>query len=102
MAAAGGGAFGNEIEAGDRSGIDPDSSKLFIALNPEAFGGSERVLAGRVNDYLAYLGVAAAECPFTWPGQRGWAARAENMEKGVPLHGEIVAQLAAVGVMLEG
>ena len=100
-AALAGGAFGNEIEAGDRSGIDPDSSKLFIALNPEAFGGSE-VLAGRVNDYLVYLGVAAAEtAPFTWPGQRGWAARAENMEKGVPLHGEIVAQLAAVGVVLE-
>lgn len=100
-AALAGGAFGNEIEAGDRSGIDPDSCKLFIALNPEAFGGRE-FLAGRVNDYLAYLGLAAAEtAPFTWPGQRGWAARAENMEKGVPLHGEIVAQLAAVGVVLE-
>ena len=46
-AALAGGAFGNEIEASDRSGIDPDSSKLFIALNPEAFGGRE-VLAGRV------------------------------------------------------
>ncbi len=100
-AALAGGAFGNEIEAGDRSGIDPDSCKLFIALNPEAFGGRE-VLAGRVNDYLAYLGVAAAEtAPFTWPGQRGWAARAENMLRGVPLHGDIVAQLAAAGVVLE-
>jgi len=100
-AALAGGAFGNEIEAGDRSGIDPDSCKLFIALKPEAFGGRE-VLARRVNDYLAYLGVAAAEtAPFTWPGQRGWAARAENMEKGVPLHGEIVAQLTAAGVVLE-
>jgi LDH2 family malate/lactate/ureidoglycolate dehydrogenase len=100
-AALAGSAFGNEIAAGDRSGIDPDSSKLFIALNPEAFGGRE-VLAGRVNDYLAYLGVAAAEtAPFTWPGQRGWAERVENMQKGVPLHAEIVGQLAAAGVVLE-
>ena len=100
-AALAGGAFGNEIEAGDRSGIDPDSCKLFIALNPEAFGGRE-VLAGRVNDYLAYLGGAAAEtATFTWPGQRGWAARAVNLKAGVPLHGEIVAQLAVAGVVLE-
>ncbi len=100
-AALAGGAFGNEIEAGDRSGIDPDSCKLFIALNPEAFGSRE-VLAGRVNDYLVYLGLVAAEtAPFTWPGQRGWAARAENMHRGVPLHGDIVLQLAAAGVVLE-
>lgn len=101
-AALAGGPFGNEIEAGDRSGIDPDSCKLFIALNPEAFGGRE-VLAGRVNDYLGYLGVAAAEtAPFIWPGQRGWAARAANLQTGVPLHAEIVAQLAAAGVVFAG
>jgi LDH2 family malate/lactate/ureidoglycolate dehydrogenase len=101
-AALAGGAFGNEIEAGDRSGLDPDSCKLFIALNPEAFGGRE-VMAGRVNDYLAYLGGVAAEtAPFTWPGQRGWTARAANLQLGVPLHAEIVSQLAAVGLVCEG
>lgn len=100
-AALAGGAFGNEIQAGDRSGIDPDSSKLFIALDPAAFGGRE-VLAGRVNDYLAYLGIAAAEtAPFTWPGERGWAARASNLAAGVPLHREIVSDLAAVGVFCQ-
>lgn len=100
-AALAGGAFGNEIEAGDRSGIDPDSCKLFIALNPEAFGGRQ-ILTGRVNDFLAYLGMAAAETgSFTWPGQRGWAARAANLEKGVPLHREIVGHLADAGVNLE-
>ncbi len=99
-AALAGGAFGYEIEAGDRSGIDPDSCKLFIAVDPAAFGGGE-VLAGRVNDYLAYLGAAAAEtAPFTWPGQRGWAARAANLKAGVPLHADIVAELLAAGVEL--
>ncbi|MBU1565482.1 MAG: Ldh family oxidoreductase [Proteobacteria bacterium] len=99
-AALAGGAFGNEIEAGDRSGIDPDSCKLFLALNPAAFGGRE-VLADRVNDYLTYLGGVAAETgPFTWPGQRGWAARGVNIKAGVPLHAEIVDQLQAAGVVL--
>lgn len=100
-AALAGGAFGNEIEAGDRSGIDPDSCKLFIALNPDAFGGCE-VLSGRVDDYLSYLGEVAAEtAPFTWPGQRGWLARAANLQAGVPLHAEIVAQLKSAGVELD-
>jgi LDH2 family malate/lactate/ureidoglycolate dehydrogenase len=101
-AALAGGAFGNEIEAGDRSGLDPDSCKLFIALNPDAFGGCQ-VLAGRVNDYLAYLQeTATATSPFTWPGQRGWEARSANLALGVPLHTEIVSQLTAAGVVVAG
>jgi LDH2 family malate/lactate/ureidoglycolate dehydrogenase len=96
-AALSGGAFGNEIRAGDASGIDPDASKLFIALNPEAFGGTE-VLTQRVADYLGYLDQMAA--PFTWPGERGWAARDDNLRQGVPLHADIVAQLADVGLLL--
>ena len=96
-AALAGGAFGNEIVAGDRSGLDPDSCKLFIALDPQVFGGLAELHA-RVEDYLGYLQREAA--PFTWPGERGWAARAENLQQGVPLHEEIVAQLAAAGVSL--
>lgn len=95
-AALGGGAFGNEITAGDRSGIDPNASKLFIALNPEAFGGLD-VLTQRVTDYLGYLGEVAA--PFTWPGERGWTTRDTNLVQGVPLHAEIVAQLADIGMV---
>lgn len=96
-AALSGGAFGHEIQAGDRSGIDPQACKLFIAINPEAFGGLD-VLTQRVADYLGYLGQVAA--PFTWPGERGWTARDANLAQGVPLHPEIVAQLAGVGVTL--
>ena len=97
-AALAGGAFGNEIIAGDRSGLDPDACKLFIALNPEAFGGLE-MLTQRVADYLDYLSTAAA--PFTWPGERGWAERDTNLVQGVPLHAEIVAQLAGAGITIK-
>jgi LDH2 family malate/lactate/ureidoglycolate dehydrogenase len=92
-----GGAFGNEIAAGDRSGIDGDASKLFVALNPAAFGGLA-VLTQRVSEYLDHLGEVAE--PFTWPGQRGWEARKANLQSGVPIHADIVAQLAAAGVRL--
>jgi len=93
-------AFGNEIEAGDRSGLDPGSSKLFIALNPEAFGGTS-VFAQRVDDFLGYLNRAASITgPFTWPGERGWHEGKENLIRGVPLHPEIVKQLSDAGVVL--
>jgi LDH2 family malate/lactate/ureidoglycolate dehydrogenase len=103
-AALAGGAFGCEIEAGDRSGLDPDSCKLFIALNPEVFGGGD-VLTRRVDDYLAYLklelATAGDSAPFTWPGERGWKERDVNLEQGVPLHPEIVKQLAEIGFFPE-
>ena len=93
-------AFGNEIEANDRSGLDPGSSKLFIALNPEAFGGAS-VFAHRVDDFLSYLNESASTtAPFTWPGERGWNERTENLLLGVPLHSEIVKQLEDAGVVL--
>ncbi|MDQ7990044.1 MAG: Ldh family oxidoreductase [Candidatus Dactylopiibacterium sp.] len=96
-AALAGGAFGSEIRDADPSGLDPESCKLFIALNPDAFGGTD-TLHARVESYLAYLGKEAA--PFTWPGERGWGERDANLVAGVPLHTEIVTQLAAAGVAL--
>lgn len=97
-AALGGGAFGNEFFVGDRSGLDPESSKLFIALNPEAFGGQETLTQG-VTKYLGYLDEAAStRQPFTWPGERGWHERDVNLVRGVPLHPEIIAQLKGAGI----
>ncbi|KAF7598235.1 MAG: hypothetical protein CGU28_13300 [Candidatus Dactylopiibacterium carminicum] len=93
--------FGNEIHSGDRSGLDPESAKLFIALEPAAFGGLD-ALHARVEDYLTYLQrEASTREPFLWPGERGWQARDTNLAKGVPLHAEIVTQLAGVGVKLD-
>jgi LDH2 family malate/lactate/ureidoglycolate dehydrogenase len=95
-----GGLFGNEIMAGDRSGLDPESSKLFVAIDPQAFGDRE-ILATRVGEYLAYLGeVTVGAESLTWPGRRGYGARTVNLARGVPLHREIVAELRAAGVVL--
>jgi len=92
-----GAAFTHEIFARDSCGIDSAASKIFIALNLEAF--IERPhFDGRVKDVLTYLGQNAS--PFQYPGERGWEAKARNLIQGVPLHAEIVAQLAGVGVKL--
>jgi len=96
-AALAGAAFTHEILARDASGIDSSAGKIFIALNVDAFIERPQ-FDERVNDFLAYLKKEAA--PFHYPGERGWQARDRNLIDGVPLHAEIVGQLAAVGIRL--
>jgi LDH2 family malate/lactate/ureidoglycolate dehydrogenase len=96
-AALAGGAFTQELYAKDQSGIDAHSSKIFIALNVKAFIDPE-LFQQRVGDFLQYLQQEAS--PFQYPGERGWHCRDRNLQAGVPLHGEIVLQLADVGIDL--
>ena len=93
----GGGPFGHEIVARDASGLDPEASKLFVALDVEAFGAGP-FLAARVEDLAAHLHAAGV----LLPGARGDAARAARLADGVPVHRAIVEQLAAAGVHLDG
>ena len=94
-AALAGAAFTQELFARDQSGIDADSTKIFIALNVEAFIEPE-LFQGRVRDFLQYLSLEAS--PFQFPGERGWEAQVKNLRVGVPLHNEIVQQLSNVGI----
>ncbi|MDB5888784.1 MAG: hypothetical protein JWM03_1656 [Rhodocyclales bacterium] len=99
-AALAGGLFGFEMVRNDASGLDPDATKFFLAINPDAFGGSEK-LRERVSSLVGYLQENSGEREaFLWPGQRGWEARHRNLADGVPLHIEIVEQLRAVGLAL--
>lgn len=96
-AALAGAAFSHQLQALDQSGVDPHASKLFIALNVEAFA-DRMTFAQQVTEYLAHLSQWAA--PFRYPGERGWQARRRNLAAGVPLHETIVEQLADAGVSL--
>ena len=98
-AALAGAAFTQQLLAGDQSGIDPNSSKIFIALNVNAFI-ELHVFRQRVRHFLDYLKTEAT--PFNYPGERGWQVRQLNLLDGVPLHMEIVARLESVGVNLRG
>jgi LDH2 family malate/lactate/ureidoglycolate dehydrogenase len=99
-AALSGGPLSQEIVQQDASGLDPQASKLFVALDVEAFGERSRFEA-RVETLLAHLERAVeSEGEFLYPGERGWQARQRHLAEGIPLHPQIVAQLAAVGIAL--
>jgi LDH2 family malate/lactate/ureidoglycolate dehydrogenase len=98
-AALAGGPFGEEMARADASGLDAAASKLFVAIDPSALG-DRAAFDVRVNAVLAYLRAIDPNQPVLAPGERGWSARREYLRDGIPLHEEIVAQLAAAGVLL--
>ena len=95
-AALAGAAFTQELFVRDQTGIDTGSSKIFIALNVEAFIERE-LFQSRTDDFLQYLSQEAS--PFQYPGERGWEEMEKNLRTGVPLHHEIIQQLADVGII---
>jgi LDH2 family malate/lactate/ureidoglycolate dehydrogenase len=94
-----GGLFSHEIGRADPSGIDPGSSKLFLALDVSAFVDADR-FSQRAEELIAWLRQAEPGLTINLPGERGWQAREENLAVGVPIHPEIVAQLETIGVRL--
>ena len=94
-----GGMLSQEIVQSDTTGLDPNSSKLFIALDVDAFVDKER-FAQRIDDLLAWLRNTEPGLTITYPGERGWQTRDRNLRDGIPIHHEIVEQLKAIGVVL--
>jgi LDH2 family malate/lactate/ureidoglycolate dehydrogenase len=92
-----GGLLSFEIARRDPTGLDPGSSKLFLALDVQAFA-EPGCFARRVEDLAAFLRTAEPGLAITLPGERGWQTRDRYLAEGIPLHSEIVAQLEAAGV----
>lgn len=89
----------HEIGQTDASGLDPNSTKLFIALDVEAFGTTAR-FRERVQELLRHLKSAEPGLNITYPGERGWRTRERYLAEGIPIHEEIVTQLSAAGIEL--
>jgi LDH2 family malate/lactate/ureidoglycolate dehydrogenase len=94
-AALAGAALTFESWSRDQSGVDPESTKLFIALSPDAFVDRD-LFNQRSRDLISYLKESAS--PFSYPGERGWETRKIQLVKGIDLHTEIVSQLEQVGI----
>ncbi len=94
-----GGLFSHEVFRADPTGLDPGSSKIFLALDQQAFGDPER-FEERVHDFIAYLESAEPGLSITLPGERGWETRERYLIEGIPIHPEIAAQLQTIGVIL--
>jgi LDH2 family malate/lactate/ureidoglycolate dehydrogenase len=92
--------LGFEIFRQDRSGLDPGSSKVFIALDIKSFVAPER-FEQRMAELLTYLHESADPGQETlYPGERGWRTRDRYLAEGIPIHSEIVSQLKVVGAVL--
>jgi LDH2 family malate/lactate/ureidoglycolate dehydrogenase len=98
-AALAGEAFGHEIAASDATGLDPRATKLFVALDPAAFGDATS-FTERVGALLEHLRTSDPEHPQPAPGDRGWHARDEYDRDGIPIHHAVVEQLESAGVRL--
>ncbi len=98
-AALAGALLSHEIAQNDPSGIDPGATKLFLALDVEAFS-DRQTLAQRADDLLRYITTAEPGLAIQFPGERGWQTRREYLAAGIPVHPDIEAQLAAIGVTL--
>lgn len=93
-----GGLLSYEIGQADHTGLDPEGSKFLLAIDIARFVAPER-FARRVADLLGFVreGVGT-DGEFLFPGQRGWQTRDRNLAEGVPIHPQIVEQLAKIGV----
>lgn len=100
-AALGGGLLSHEVLAADTSGLDAGGSKLFVAIDPGAFGERERFVS-RVEDLAAYVSAGLGGPEAALPGERGWRTRDEYARDGIPVHPGVVAALEAIGVELAG
>lgn len=94
-----GGLLSHEIGQTDSTGLDPNSSKFFLALDVSSFVVKER-FAQRVQDLLDYLRSSEPGLTIAYPGERGWQTRERYLAEGVPIHDEIIRQLQTIGVEL--
>ena len=95
-----GGFLSFEVGQVDGSGLDPEGSKFFLALDVSKFVEPDRFVE-RVAALLQSIGERVGDDgEFLYPGQRGWETRDRNLVEGVPIHAQIVEQLGKIGVTL--
>jgi LDH2 family malate/lactate/ureidoglycolate dehydrogenase len=89
-----------EMARSDSSGVDALSSKLFLALAPQAFCDPAE-FEQKAQDLLHYVRECATDgSGIHYPGQHGWIARDRHLAQGVPIDDQTIADLQAAGVNL--
>ena len=94
-----GGMLSHEVEASESAWLDAGGSKFLLAIDTAKFVPAE-VFAERIAALLTFVGAGVGEAGFLYPGERGWQARDRNLVAGVPIHPQIVEQLAQLGITL--
>jgi LDH2 family malate/lactate/ureidoglycolate dehydrogenase len=94
-----GGPLSQEIGRHDATGLDPDTTKLFLALDVGAFVDPGR-FAQRIEDLIALIRATEPGLAILLPGERGWQTRDRYRVEGIPIHADIVASLKTIGLTL--
>jgi LDH2 family malate/lactate/ureidoglycolate dehydrogenase len=94
-----GGLFSFEIGRLDGRGLDPESTKFFLAINIEAFTDKTR-FGERVEEFVAHLRSCESGLEILLPGDRGWNKREIYLKEGIPVHLDILSQLREAGISL--
>jgi LDH2 family malate/lactate/ureidoglycolate dehydrogenase len=95
-----GGMLSHEIAAVDPSGLDPNSTKLFIALHTDLFG-DKKLLTSKIELFRNWMHTTEPGIHIQFPGDHSWQAREENLKFGIPLHPDILARLKKINIELE-
>ena len=94
-----GGLFSFEIGRLDGSGLDPESSKFFLAFDIDVFTDKTR-FGERVEELIAYLRPCDSAEDILLPGERGWKTRDLYVQEGIPVHPDILSQLREARISL--
>jgi LDH2 family malate/lactate/ureidoglycolate dehydrogenase len=96
-----GGRLSHEVARADPSGLDPDATKLFLAIDVKAFVEPAR-FEEKVEELVAHLRGSDAGGAVLLPGEHGWQTRDRYRASGIPIHPAVVEELRAIGVSLTG
>ncbi len=98
--ALGGELLSHEVARLDTTALDPNATKLFLALQIEAFVERQR-FNRKVDEFLGYLREATEPgMEITFPSDRSWQTRDRYLVEGIPIHREIMESLRAIGMDL--
>jgi LDH2 family malate/lactate/ureidoglycolate dehydrogenase len=88
-----------EIGEADPSGLDPNSSKLFIAIDVQAIGDIES-LSASIEKMYQWMHKTEPTIDIFYPGDQSWKNRETNLREGIPIRPDILKDLKKVNVIL--
>jgi LDH2 family malate/lactate/ureidoglycolate dehydrogenase len=89
----------HEILQIERGALNPETTKLFIALDVRSFSSLE-VMGAKIEQYALWLHESDPDMNIAFPGERSWQERRENLQHGIPIHPDIANELKNIGVPL--
>ncbi|MCX6122732.1 MAG: Ldh family oxidoreductase [Ignavibacteriales bacterium] len=89
----------HEILQIERGALNPGTTKLFIALDVSSFSSLE-AMGIKIEQFALWLHETEPGVLITFPGDRSWQSRRENLQHGIPLHPDIANELRKIGVNL--